>query len=134
MLKIRSRTNKPRYSDPTHFITATLSQLRPGRPGPIFIEPGTNLTSTADVIATSEAEALAQNVMAVSQVTTASSDDASQASAAPTSPDADPNMQLNMVGHRTNPFLNGTTYTATTTKGGVEDVYSRTLMVLQLHA
>eukprot|EP00392_Amoebophrya_sp_AT5.2_P004862 g4871.t1 len=117
------------YSDPTHFITATLSQLRPGRPGPIFIEPGTNLTSTADVIATSEAEALAQNVMAVSQVTTASSDDASQASAAPTSPDADPNMQLNMVGHRTNPFLNGTTYTATTTKGGVEDVYSRTLMV-----
>ncbi|CAD7955579.1 unnamed protein product [Amoebophrya sp. A120] len=122
------------YSDPAFFIDATASQLKPGRTSPIFIEPGTNLSTTQSTVATSEAEALAQNVVQLvstdaSASSTSSSGAMDASSAAATSPDVDPNMQLHMVGHRVNPYLNGTTYTLTTTKGGVEDIYSRTLMV-----
>ncbi|CAD7927173.1 unnamed protein product [Amoebophrya sp. A25] len=114
------------YSDPTFYIQAGLSQLKPGRRSPIFVEPGTNFSSTASVVASSEAEALAQTV---STIPMSAQDDQAQVDTPITSPDADPNMQLYRVGHQTNPYLNGTTYVATTTKGGVEDVYSRTLMV-----
>jgi hypothetical protein len=95
-----------------------------------------------DAVATSIAESLimqsGSSDSSNAPVSVASSDGSSDAGASDGSGGSgqsdgvetvDPNLRVDLVGHHLHPYLADTTYTRTTTKGGVEDIYSSTLMV-----